>query len=349
MKENYKLAVYIGRFQPYHNGHKYVIEEALKKADKVLILLGSSNSPRTPKNPFDSVERAEAIKVSFPQQRERLITTAIYDHTYDENRWLEQIQDRVHVYEKDDTNVVMVGYDRDHTSYYLEKFPQWDTFYTDEHHHRNEPINGTALRNSYFRDPQAFFKNQKYMEMMPNSSCGLLQEFFMEERFQAIKEWWKFNQYYKNLWAGSPFPVIFQTVDACVIQSGHMLLIQRGADPGKGLWALPGGYLDEYETLVDGCIRELREETRLHVPEKVLRGSITYSKEFDHPTRSERGRVITNCFMFELNDEEKLPRVYGSDDAAKAQWFPIRQVEEMSNVLFEDHYHIATHMIRRSK
>ena len=59
--KKYNLAVYIGRFQPYHNGHVKVIEDGLKIADRVLVLVGSSNSPRTEKNPFTFEERKEIL------------------------------------------------------------------------------------------------------------------------------------------------------------------------------------------------------------------------------------------------------------------------------------------------
>ena len=53
--------VFIGRFQPFHNGHLEVIRTALSKAKKVLVLVGSSNQPRTPKNPFTFEERRNMI------------------------------------------------------------------------------------------------------------------------------------------------------------------------------------------------------------------------------------------------------------------------------------------------
>ena len=67
------------------------------------------------------------------------------------------------------------------------------------------------------------------------------------------------------------------TVDAVVVQSGHILLVKRGDMPGKGLWALPGGFLNQEETMLDGAIRELKEETKIKVPVPVLKGSIKES------------------------------------------------------------------------
>ena len=47
----YNHIVFIGRFEPFHIGHKQVIEKALTLADEVIILVGSANQPRTLKNP----------------------------------------------------------------------------------------------------------------------------------------------------------------------------------------------------------------------------------------------------------------------------------------------------------
>ena len=106
---------------------------------------------------------------------------------------------------------------------------------------------------------------------------------------------------------------------------------------------------------MEGAIRELREETELKVPEKVLKGSIFHEKVFDHPDRSLRcrvkgkhGRTVTMAFGFKLDDAEKLPKVKGSDDAMDARWIPLDVVlGEMRDSLMEDHYDIINYFANR--
>jgi len=127
-----------------------------------------------------------------------------------------------------------------------------------------------------------------------------------------------------------------------VVQSGHILLVERKAHPGKGLMALPGGFLNPKEKLKDAVIRELREETRIKVPAPVLTGSIEKVEVFDDPYRSARGRTITHAYLIELSGES-LPKVKGGDDAAKAFWVPFADIRP--EMMFEDHYHIISAMV----
>jgi len=144
---------------------------------------------------------------------------------------------------------------------------------------------------------------------------------------------------YRKSWLSAPYPPTFVTVDAVVIQDDHILLIRRGRCPGKGLWALPGGFLDQDETIEEGVLRELREETQICVSDQVLRDSIKGSKVFDDPNRSLRGRTISHAFIVALEPGE-FPKVDGSDDAMDAKWFHIDDVRTMEPVLFDDHYSI---------
>ncbi|MBC7104774.1 MAG: NUDIX domain-containing protein, partial [Firmicutes bacterium] len=54
-------------------------------------------------------------------------------------------------------------------------------------------------------------------------------------------------------------------VGAVVIEGGRVLLIERGAEPAKGLWSVPGGLVDPGESLKDAVAREVREECGLEV------------------------------------------------------------------------------------
>ncbi|MGI8786727.1 MAG: NUDIX domain-containing protein [Pyrinomonadaceae bacterium] len=139
-----------------------------------------------------------------------------------------------------------------------------------------------------------------------------------------------------------PFAPVFVTTDAVVVQSGHVLVIRRGFPPGKGLLALPGGFLAPDSTLEDNAIRELKEETNIKVPAQVLRGSIKNSHAFDYPERSQRGRTVTFAYHIELEPSLKdgLPHVKGGDDAAKAFWLPLSALGEKEDEFFEDHLHI---------
>ncbi|HAO59273.1 MAG TPA: ADP-ribose pyrophosphatase, partial [Psychrobacter sp.] len=65
---HYKYLVFIGRFQPFHMGHKAVVDEALKRAENVIMLIGSANMPRSLRNPFTVEERSQMIKGAYSDE-----------------------------------------------------------------------------------------------------------------------------------------------------------------------------------------------------------------------------------------------------------------------------------------
>jgi len=125
-----------------------------------------------------------------------------------------------------------------------------------------------------------------------------------------------------------PRPAV--TADSVVMTNEpqpKVLLIQRGADPYKGAWAFPGGFMNMDETTEQCAIRELEEETGLKVAKVHQIGA--YSKV----DRDPRGRTITVAYLAIIDSPEN---VIGQDDAAKAEWFPIT---ELPHLAF-DHYDI---------
>jgi 8-oxo-dGTP diphosphatase len=113
-----------------------------------------------------------------------------------------------------------------------------------------------------------------------------------------------------------PRPAV--TVDALIIAKEddccRVLLIQRGQEPFKEMWALPGGFVDMDEDLDDAISREVEEETGLKL------NNFNQLRAFGKPDRDPRHRTITIAFYTYL--ENMLP-VKGMDDAMNAQWFLI--------------------------
>ncbi len=100
-----------------------------------------------------------------------------------------------------------------------------------------------------------------------------------------------------------------------------ILLIQRGREPFKNKWALPGGFIEMDEILEMACKRELLEETGLAVE------NMTQFKTYDSIHRDPRYRTISVVYFTEL---EKRKAVKGGDDAARAEWFPIGKLPELA-------------------
>ena len=111
----------------------------------------------------------------------------------------------------------------------------------------------------------------------------------------------------------------------CVVIANEMqpkvLLVERGNEPFKGCWAIPGGFMNMDETAEQCAIRELKEETGLEV--EVVRQIGTYSKV----DRDPRGRTISVAYLAVIDTEED---VRGQDDAAKAAWFPISDLPPLA-------------------
>lgn len=121
------------------------------------------------------------------------------------------------------------------------------------------------------------------------------------------------------------YPRVALTVDAIVFVKEKdgifVLLIERGREPYKNKWALPGGFIEMDETLEQACIRELEEETLLKVSD------MKQFRTYDAIDRDPRHRTISVVFSTELNAKEK---VKGSDDAAQARWFPINMLPDLA-------------------
>lgn len=112
-----------------------------------------------------------------------------------------------------------------------------------------------------------------------------------------------------------------------------VLLIERGLDPFKGMWAFPGGFMRMDETAEQCAIRELREETGL------ILSNVRQLGAFSGVNRDPRERIVSIAFYAMARQSE----VRGGDDAAYARWWSIDDVPQLAF----DHDYILRQAMRR--
>lgn len=361
----YDFANFIGRFRPATKAHTDIITRALTSARFVHINVGSCFQPRTERSPFLFDEVVSMIRGAFPaHEQERLIFSPVMDSPYNNTEWQTNVQKAMtSAFERVGANskpsVALIGHKKDFgTSFYLDMFPQWDSIGIDNLH---DNLSATNIRDYLFDNGGKMGENfgEAFRDKVPLSTYAFLRDFTSTNAFRELLAEVEYYRNYRKAHEeaaalikdrlGYATQIKHQTVDAMVVQSGHVLLIQRKALPGRGLMALPGGFLEDEEWHEDGFIRELREETKINVPNAVLRGGMVGSMLANYPHRSARGRVISQVYLIKLADGP-LPKVKGRSDAKKAVWVPLADVQPEN--MFEDHYHIIQNllpMLKKSK
>ena len=333
--DSMNVAVLIGRFQPFHNGHAELLAKALATAPKVVVVLGSSFHARTARNPFSWQERAAMIGATLGEaDRDRVVFVPVRDY-YDDARWAEAVTEAVFSRAGDTAQVSLIAYLKDASSYYLNHFPDWEMVSVDA----AGAIDATNIRRVYFEAEEMEVSLSVLDETVPMAIKQYLKSWAALPDYAGLAEEHRFVEKYKSAWKKAPYAPVFSTVDAIVICADHVLLIRRGGFPGKGQWAVPGGFVEQRERLLQSAMRELEEETKLGVLASTLEGALAGVKVFDHPDRSQRGRTITHAHFFDLQ-LDALPVVEAADDAAEVCWVPIASLSSMEESFYEDHYHI---------
>jgi 8-oxo-dGTP diphosphatase len=106
-----------------------------------------------------------------------------------------------------------------------------------------------------------------------------------------------------------------------VAETPRVLLIQRRNPPFAGSWALPGGFVEEGEQVIEAAPRELAEETGLQVDSLELLGV------YDTPGRDPRGWTVSVVYVAHVDREAS---VAGADDAADARWFAVDRLPQLA-------------------
>lgn len=337
MSKQFDTLVFITRCSPFHEGHYYVIRRALEMADKVIILIGGSNRPRDIRSPFTYEERRDMITRSVtPSELEHIQISSLYEYMYDEQAWVDEVQFKIGYLTQHQTTpkIGIIGYAKDKTSGYFKLFPHWQFINVECFKH----INATEIRFFLFDNPTY----DPHFELVTTRQVSdFLLKFKTTAEYVELCNEWQAIQTYKQSWRLAPYAPTFITADAMVICMNHVLMIQRKRAPGKGLWAMPGGFVNQDEFIECAAIRELKEETQIGVSSDVLRKNIRASHQFDHPLRDHRGRMVTTTYKIQLSNTS-LPVIIPSDDAMDAKWIPISDID--STVCYADHYDMIAYM-----
>jgi bifunctional NMN adenylyltransferase/nudix hydrolase len=348
MAQKFDTLVYIGRFQPFHNAHLATIVRALSMAAQVIVVIGSANQPRDEDNPFTQQEREDVIQKALIEYSgstalvDRVKFVAVENNIYSNSSWALDVVSQVEPL-LNGTQVGIIGHNKDESSFYLTMFPQWEN--VDQP--MMEILDATTIRQLFFSPKR---NNKFFHGVVPQATIDFLDRFATRPEYQDIVDSAAYITKYKKQFEHLPYPISFNTGDCIVFKAGHVLMIRRKAMPGRGLLAFPGGFLNANtdQSLRDCAVRELYEETKIKLPEALIRGSIIEEKVFDALKRSRRGRVITTAQIIVLPDDGKgFPKVKGNDDAVDAIWIHISKITR--SMCFEDHYDLLLYAVNRIK
>lgn len=183
-----KSALYIGRFQPFHNGHLKLVKRILKENDRVIIVIGSAETNYLPQNPLTAGERYQIIEESLKEAKILAERYAIIPVRNVNNYalWVNHINVFVPPYQKLYTGSEIVKacyegkYFRPHEASKIG--PQIIQV------KRDPPLSGTQVR-------EAILRNDDWENMVPKAAAKLLKKWHIHKRMETIKDTMDLTKY----------------------------------------------------------------------------------------------------------------------------------------------------------
>ncbi|MEM7345397.1 MAG: NUDIX hydrolase, partial [Chloroflexota bacterium] len=135
-----------------------------------------------------------------------------------------------------------------------------------------------------------------------------------------VKKWYSPYKMSQTIYPDAPRVA----VGAVVIDKNRVLLVLRNKEPGKGLWAIPGGSVKLGETVQAAAEREVLEETGL----KIKAGKVIYT--FDAIQRDKAGQIKYHYVILDVEAKAIDPQqpLLPDDDARDARWFTLAELNQ---------------------
>ena len=367
MKIKKNIGIVIGRFQPFHNAHKELIQTALDQSDIVVVFVGSGDKHRSHKNPFRFKEISSMIVGEFKEEIEenKLRLISLPDFISNDLIWANQIENyinslKMNLINNNDFNkpveihCTVFGHDKDDSSFYLKLFDDYNLVHIDNLYNN---LSSTDIRN--FLKESLHFDNfyQAFKDKLPKSTLWLINKNYIKYK-KIIEDDINYLNKQRELFIDYPYPetLNFITTDVLVVlckdpggminENDEVLLIKRKFHPGKGAYALPGGFLNTDETPFQGAIREFKEEVGVDLIKENY--FITSNMMFlaDHPKRSLYGRRLSFVYYLKIkglkNIKDFKSKIKAGDDAKEVKFLSLKKALKPGNkgqykAFFDDH------------
>ena len=159
------IGLFIGRFQPFHNGHLAAMKQMATSVDKIIIGIGSSQYANEIENPFSAEERVEMIKAALGEDFNYDII--LIPDINDDGRWVEHVCSLVPEFD-----VVYTG--NEHTKMLFE-----EAEISVKDIEMVEGINGTTIRDM-------IVSNEDYHDLVPTQILKIMKRLKAEERIKCL-------------------------------------------------------------------------------------------------------------------------------------------------------------------
>ena len=354
--------VYIGRFQPFHKGHKAIVDltvKMMKPGDTFTIIIGSADQQETERNPLSASQRKEMLSIELKGYPVTIST--INDSPYNYDLWIEHLCAKMLCFKSatyDDflekqedfikgfSNICIVG--MENVEEYIDRIIKYYAYAPTEHfnlginsHIFSELDTQTSVHGSSIRT-LACSEDKGHLENFYSAIKNLVDEkvlaYLKTVNFPLIV----YNAYIKGInyaaSTGCKYNSCFMTVDNIVFDKflDQVLLIKR-KDNGK--LAIPGGFAEPYMNMKDNALRELEEETSITA--KMLKDAFVKIDELEptlidapyrDPRSSHKCNFVSAVYVWQSKvDALKnfIPYVKAGDDAIDTVWLSKEECEDL--------------------
>lgn len=332
----YDLAVYVARLQPVLGLHLAQLRHALTQAPECMLVVAGARQALSPRNPLTLEQRVAMLWQELREDERRRIHLMAARDSYDTASWSDAVLNTARAAAPLASRYAVL-YEPDSREPAL-PWAQPISF-------EDASAADTPVLDPLFDAAEPAAQLTALAPVLAPQGPAALMAWVRSSAFATLAREWHALRAMRAEWAGAPYPPVFVTVDVLVQCVDQVLLIRRGREPGKDLYALPGGFIEVTETLAASALRELAEETGLKLNAPELRGALRGSAVFDAPFRSQRGRVITHAYHFDLGPMTP-PAIRAGDDAAAAFWLPLNELALHENQFHDDHFLIIDHFLQ---